>query len=83
MKMSAARQSFSHRLRSLRVRMGISQAELGGLCGLHQMEISHYECGRREPNLANLRRLVRGTGQSADYFVGTDALRRRQIAEVR
>lgn len=56
--------------------MGLTQAELAERAGLQQSTIAHYEAGRREPSLANLRRIVRATGQSADYLLamrpGTD-----------
>lgn len=56
---------------------GLTQAQLAERAGLQQSTIAHYESGRREPSLANLRRLVWATGQSADYLLatrpGTDA----------
>jgi transcriptional regulator with XRE-family HTH domain len=51
--------------------IGLTQAQLAERAGLQQSTIAHYEAGRREPNLSNLRRLVRATGQSADYLIAT------------
>ena len=34
--------------------------------------ISHYECGRREPNLRNLRLIAMACRVSADYLIGHD-----------
>jgi transcriptional regulator with XRE-family HTH domain len=50
---------------------GLTQEELAERAGLQQSAISHYEAGRREPNLANLRRLVWALGESADYLLAT------------
>lgn len=51
--------------------VGLTQAQLAERAGLQQSTIAHYEAGRREPSLSNLRRLVRATGQSADYLLAT------------
>ena len=49
--------TFATNLRRLRLKAAMTQAELGRKSGLGAAVISHYECGQREPNLANLRAL--------------------------
>lgn len=39
----------STEFRSIRDRLGLSQAELGRIMGLHAREISRIECGDRQP----------------------------------
>jgi transcriptional regulator with XRE-family HTH domain len=48
--------AFQKNLRRLRLSQGMTQKTLGDLTKLGAA-ISHYECGQREPNLANLRAL--------------------------
>jgi transcriptional regulator with XRE-family HTH domain len=49
--------TFATNLRRLRLKAGMTQFELGDKSGLGSATVSHYECGQREPNLANLRAL--------------------------
>jgi transcriptional regulator with XRE-family HTH domain len=49
--------TFATNLRRLRMKAGMTQTELGLKSGLGAATVSHYECGQREPNLANLRAL--------------------------
>lgn len=49
--------TFASNLRRLRLKAGMTQAKLGNRSGLGAAVISHYECGQREPSLANLRAL--------------------------
>jgi transcriptional regulator with XRE-family HTH domain len=63
--------TFGVRLFHARGALSLTQDELAERSGLQQSTIAHYEAGRREPNLSNLRRLVRATGQSADYLIAT------------
>lgn len=62
---------FSARLRGLRERLAISQADLAASCGLEPSAISHFECGRREPSFANLVKLVDAMGCDPGYLLGT------------
>lgn len=52
------RDRFAVNLRRLREKRGISQEELGDLCGLHRTEVSLLERGGREPRLATLVKLA-------------------------
>lgn len=49
-------------LREARSYAGLTQADLARLAGTKQSAISAYETGRREPNLATLRRLLAAAG---------------------
>lgn len=65
--------SFAVRLWHARSSLHISQEELAARAGIPggQTTIAHYEAGRREPGLDNLRRLVWALGESADYLLAT------------
>jgi transcriptional regulator with XRE-family HTH domain len=65
--------SFAVRLWHARSSLNITQEELASRAGIPggQTTIAHYEAGRREPNLENLRRLVWALGESADYLLAT------------
>lgn len=38
------------RLREARERVGLSQEEAGALCGVSNRQISHIECGTKQPS---------------------------------
>lgn len=61
---------FCKRLRQLRERAGMTQAELERRSELPAMLISQYETGARAPRLANIKALIRGLGCSADELLG-------------
>lgn len=61
---------FCKRLRQLRERAGMTQAELEKRSEFPAMLISHYETGTRAPGLANIKALIRGLGCSADELLG-------------
>lgn len=63
--------SFATRIFHARSALNITQEDLAARAGLQQSTIGHYEGGRREPNLTNLRRLVWATGAGADYLLAT------------
>ncbi|HWB69581.1 MAG TPA: helix-turn-helix transcriptional regulator [Solirubrobacterales bacterium] len=60
------RERFALNLRRARQRKGISQEELGFLCGLHRTEISLLERGGREPRLGTIVKLAGALETSAD-----------------
>lgn len=62
---------FCRRLRMLRERVGLTQAELERRAELPAMLVSQYETGQRQPGLANIKALVRGLNCSADELLGT------------
>jgi transcriptional regulator with XRE-family HTH domain len=65
--------SFAVRLFHARSSIPLTQEELAARAGTPggSTAIGHYEAGRREPNLANLRRLIWATGSDADYLLAT------------
>lgn len=67
------RPSFASRLRTAREARGLTQVDLAARTGIVQNALSHYECGRREPSLDNLRRLAVALGVSAGYLLGLEA----------
>lgn len=73
--------SFAARLALARSAAQLTQEALAELAGLQQSAVAHYEAGRREPSLANLRNLVWALGCGADYLLatrrGTDEAYRR------
>jgi transcriptional regulator with XRE-family HTH domain len=65
--------SFAMRLFHARSSIPLTQEELAARAGIPggATAIGHYEAGRREPGLENLRRLVWALGESADYLLTT------------
>ena len=61
---------FPARLREVRERGGLEQAELSVLSGIPATSISHFEAGRRKPSLVNLRNLADALKVSVDYLLG-------------
>ena len=61
---------FPARLREVRERGGLGQAELSTLSGIPATSISHFEAGRRKPSLVNLRNLADALKVSVDYLLG-------------
>ena len=53
---------FAANLRQARIKAGISQEALGGLCELHRTEISLLERAGREPRLATIVKLAGALG---------------------
>lgn len=62
---------FRDRLRLLREMSGLTQSGLARRAGCQPSNIAHMEAGRREPNFANIVKLVRALGVSADVLLGT------------
>lgn len=59
---------FSDRLKSARGEQ--SQSAAAAALGLSPMRLSNYESGKREPDLATLKRIVENYGVSADWLIG-------------
>ncbi len=59
----------SHNLRRLRQHLGITQEELEARSGVPQANISLYETGRMNPNLANLKKLAAALEVSTDQLL--------------
>lgn len=64
------RDVFSERLKAVRERRGLNQAELAKKAGFQQTAISHFERAGRSPSFHNLRRLSDALNVSTDYLMG-------------
>ena len=61
---------FSKRLKSLRDARNLSQKEFAALLEINPVTLSHYENGKREPDLSRLVMLCSKLSVSADYLLG-------------
>lgn len=62
--------TLGERIKKARVAKGLSQPELARRCGWEsQSRISHYETGKREPQLADLQKIARGLGLQIEELV--------------
>lgn len=62
--------TFAKRLKETReVWAGMTQKELAKKSGMSAMHISHFECGRRLPSLANFAALVKALKTNANYLL--------------
>lgn len=64
------RKAFGRRLVTIRQRQDISQSDLANSCKLQPSAVSHFESGRRLPNLANLVKLADALQVSTDELLG-------------
>lgn len=62
---------FCIKLKHLRERAGLTQAQLARKSDLPPTVISFYETGERAPGLENLKAIIRGLGCSADELLNT------------
>lgn len=53
---------FGHRLREIRVRVGVSQEKLADLAKLHRTYVSSVERGKRNISLVNIEKLAIALG---------------------
>lgn len=65
-----------------RSRRGLSQEGLASRCGIAASAISHYETGRRRPDLQNLVKLADGLGVSIDYLLGRTVNDKSHLVDV-
>jgi transcriptional regulator with XRE-family HTH domain len=63
---------FSERLKNARLERSISQATFAQKAGLQATAINHFETGRREPTIKNLKLLAIALGVSSDYLLGIE-----------
>lgn len=61
---------FAERIKKLRKEAGITQAELGKICGLSKGTVAMWEVGQREVTFDTLRKLADYFGVTADYLLG-------------
>ncbi len=65
-------QRLAANLRAARVKVGISQEELGDRCDLHRTEISLLERAGREPRYATMLKLAGALGiDPREFFAGS------------
>lgn len=57
-------------IRNTRNNKGISQLGLALMTGLHVTAISHFESGRRKPNMKNLIKLADALSVTTDELLG-------------
>lgn len=55
-------------LASLRLAAGLSQRQLGAVCGLNQPHVSRYESGRHEPGIAVAATMAQALGVDLNTF---------------
>ena len=54
--------AFGQRVRSLRVKKGVSQEELADRCGVHRTYMGRIERGETNITLTNIHKVARGLG---------------------
>ena len=64
------RSDAGERVRMLRERAGLSQAELGNKAGINPNSISNWELGIAYPQYSGIKRLCRALNCSADELLG-------------
>ncbi|MEM2914194.1 MAG: helix-turn-helix transcriptional regulator [Candidatus Bathyarchaeia archaeon] len=57
---------FENRLREIRIRKGLRQADLARMIGVFQSEISEIETGKRKPSVYLAKRIAKALGVSLD-----------------
>lgn len=57
-------------LKNLRIDNDLTQKEMGEIIGVSQRTISHYESGKREPGLTEIKRYAKYFKVSTDYILG-------------
>ena len=60
------------RLKKLRLKKGVSRAQVASAIGYSVNAYIHYENGTREPNISTLRSLSKYFGVSIDYILCND-----------
>ena len=58
------------RLRWLRNRTGLSQADLAEQLGMSEIQVLRYENGKAEPTAETLRKMAKLFGVTSDYILG-------------
>ncbi len=61
--------NFAQNLKKIRMEKTLSQTELSKKMGVEPSQISHYECGRRSPDLVNLVKLSKALGCTTDRLI--------------
>lgn len=61
---------YYQRLKNLRIDNDLTQERMGEIIGVSQRTISHYESGKREPGLTEIKRYAQYFNVSIDYIIG-------------
>jgi len=64
--------AFKQRLREMREKRGLSQAQLAERAGLQPAAVSHFETGARKPSFENLVKLAEALSVTTDYLLGRE-----------
>ena len=62
------------RVKELRIKLGLSQQELGNAVGVTKVSICGYENGSRIPNLDNLVKLAHTLETTTDFLLGREVI---------
>lgn len=62
----------SEKIKELRIKKGLTQAQLAQLLGCSSSVISAYELGTKKPSYENLTTLARIFNVSTDYLLGVE-----------
>ena len=65
---------FAKRLKERAKQLGISNAEVARQAGLEERRYGHYVSGRREPNLAILKKIAEVLGITPNWLLGVSAV---------
>jgi transcriptional regulator with XRE-family HTH domain len=69
------------RLRETREQRGVSQRELGRLCGIAETMIHRYETGKTDPSASHLCLMAEKLEVSTDYLLGLTSQPRGQLGD--
>lgn len=64
----------ANKLRERAQQLQISNAEAARQCGLEERRYAHYAAGRREPDLATLKKIAKTLGTTPNWLLGVDEL---------
>lgn len=73
---------FGDRLKSLRNRKGLSQAEFAKQIGVSKSSVNMYERGEREPNFETLEAIADYFNVDLDYLMGKSEIENRAKAAI-
>lgn len=57
------------RIKNLRIDNDLTQEQMGKIIGVSQRTISHYESGKREPGITEIKRYAKHFNVSTDYIM--------------
>ncbi len=72
-------ETIGHRLRIARQTSGLTQDQAASAVGIHRVQLSLYESGKREIDITMLARLAALYGYTMDHFLRQDAGEEEQV----